>query len=176
MEEPSHGAVLSTPPAPADLARAHFAGRLSVETDASDVNADAQLIGRAFTLVDVRSAESWDQGRIPGAVHLPGREIAARAADGTLAALAPPTLPLVVYCWGPGCNGAAKAAFAFAGLGYRVKELLGGFEYWAREGYAYENHDGVVLPPPDALTAPVSAPVPVPAASQAAQIPADCGC
>jgi len=43
---------------------------------------------------------------------------------------------LVVYCWGPACNGATKAAAELAALGRPVKEMLGGFEYWAREGHA----------------------------------------
>ena len=41
---------------------------------------------------------------------------------------------MVVYCWGPGCNGATRAALQFSRLGYAVKEMIGGFEYWAREG------------------------------------------
>jgi rhodanese-related sulfurtransferase len=41
---------------------------------------------------------------------------------------------VVTYCWGPGCNGATRAALAFARLGYPVKEMIGGYEYWVREG------------------------------------------
>ena len=34
---------------------------------------------------------------------------------------------------GPGCNGATKAALTLVQSGYsRVRELIGGFEYWAR--------------------------------------------
>ncbi|MGZ4123683.1 MAG: rhodanese-like domain-containing protein, partial [Tumebacillaceae bacterium] len=40
----------------------------------------------------------------------------------------------VVYCWGPACNGATKAAARLSELGYRVKEMLGGIEYWRKEG------------------------------------------
>ena len=46
--------------------------------------------------------------------------------------------PLVVYCWGPGCNGATKLAHELAALGRPVKEMIGGFEYWAREGHPVE--------------------------------------
>jgi rhodanese-related sulfurtransferase len=70
-------------------------------------------------------------------------------------------MPVVVYCWGPGCNGATKAALAFAALGHPVREMIGGFEYWAREGLAVETADGVQRPVIDPLTAP---------------IPAACGC
>jgi rhodanese-related sulfurtransferase len=135
-------AVMSVPLAASEAALAHFAARLSFEADVSDVHADQALIGTAFVLVDSRSSESWVQGRIPGAIHLPTREIAARAADGSLAALVPPGTPVVTYCWGPGCNGATKAALAFARLGYPVKEMIGGFEYWVREGFAYDSAQG----------------------------------
>jgi rhodanese-related sulfurtransferase len=60
-----------------------------------------------------------------------------------------------VYCWGPACNGATKAALEFAKLGYDVKEMIGGFEYWVREGFAYNTSNGLVQPDADPLTAPV---------------------
>jgi rhodanese-related sulfurtransferase len=130
-------------------AAAHFARRLAVETDVSDVHA-AHESGRAgFVLIDSRSEESWAQGHVPGAVHLPGREIAGRAG-----AELDPAVPVVTYCWGPGCNGATRAALTLARLGYRVREMIGGFEYWAREGLPVETADGVSRPEVDPLTAP----------------------
>jgi len=145
-------AVLSTPAAANDAALAHFAGRLSFEADVSDVHADLRLIGREFVLVDSRSAESWNQGRIPGAVHLPTRELAGRAADGSLAALVPPGTTVITYCWGPGCNGATRAALEYARLGYRVKEMIGGYEYWVREGFPVLTDAGETQCQPDGLT------------------------
>jgi hypothetical protein len=59
---------------------AHFAGRLAYETDVSDVAADIGAGVTGWVLIDSRSQESWDQGHVPGAVHLPTREIAARSA------------------------------------------------------------------------------------------------
>ena len=44
----------------------------------------------------------------------------------------------MLYCWGPACNGASKAAARLAAQGYRVKEMLGGIEYWRKEGGALE--------------------------------------
>jgi rhodanese-related sulfurtransferase len=128
---------------------AHFAGRLAFETDVSDVHA-ALAAGSSFTLVDVRSSACWDQGHIPGAVHLPGGKVRLRA-ERTLDR----DRPVVVYCWGPACNGATKAALELARLGYQVKEMIGGFEYWVREGFAYETATGEVQPTPDPLTSPV---------------------
>ena len=136
----------STPPADA---AAHFARRLAVETDVSDVHAALESGHAGFVLLDSRSEESWAQGHVPGAVHLPGREIAGRAA-----AELDPAVPVVTYCWGPGCNGATRAALTLAQLGYRVREMIGGFEYWAREGLAVQTAAGVARPDVDLLTAP----------------------
>lgn len=114
----------------------YFSAKLAHETDPSDVYA-AQRAGESFVLVDVRSADAWDQGHAVGAIHLPYREIAARAAIEL-----DPAVPVVVYCWSPGCNAGAKGAVEFARLGYAVREMIGGFEYWAREGLPVEASTG----------------------------------
>lgn len=106
----------------------HFSAKLDHETDASDVY-HAQRSGERLTLLDVRSAAAWAQGRIVGAVHMPYREIAERAP-----AELDPAVPVVVYCWSPGCNAGTKGALELAKLGYQVKEMIGGYEYWVRQG------------------------------------------
>jgi rhodanese-related sulfurtransferase len=122
--------VLATGAASAADAVTHFTARLSFETDVSDVHADFETGATGIVVVDSRSAESWEQGHLPHALHLPTAEIAGRASD-----LVPGGAVVVTYCWGPGCNGATRAALEFARLGYRVKEMIGGFEYWVREGF-----------------------------------------
>jgi rhodanese-related sulfurtransferase len=146
-----HSAVLSTAPAAPAEAAAHFAARLAFEADVSDVHADLSARVPGIVVVDSRSDASWAQGHIPGALHIPTAripELAPRLVD--------PSLTVVTYCWGPGCNGATRAALAFSRLGYSVKEMLGGFEYWAREGFAVDSHHGTRSRPVDELTAPVS--------------------
>ena len=59
------------------------------------------------------------------AINLPSSKIN----EQSLVALDKST-PLVVYCWGPGCNGATKAAAKLSALGYQVKEMIGGIQYW----------------------------------------------
>jgi rhodanese-related sulfurtransferase len=113
-----------------------FTAKLTHETDASDVYA-AQKGGDEFVLVDVRGEEAWAQGRISGAMHMPYREIAERAPREL-----DPSVPVVVYCWSPGCNAGAKGALEFARIGYRVREMIGGYEYWVREGQPTENDQG----------------------------------
>ncbi|WP_157248639.1 rhodanese-like domain-containing protein [Nonomuraea typhae] len=144
-------AVTSIAPAGNAAALAHFAARLAFETDVSDVAADLQDGVPGLVVIDSRSKESWDQGHVDGAVHLPTGEIAARAES-----LVPKDTVVVTYCWGPGCNGATRAALEFAKLGYAVKEMIGGFEYWAREGFPVATSAGVTRHPIDKLTAPVS--------------------
>jgi rhodanese-related sulfurtransferase len=127
-----------------------FAAKLRYETDPADLAA-IRATGASPVVIDTRSPASWAQGRIPGALHVPGPELADRA---------PSMLPdldadIVVYCWGPGCNGSTRAALTLASLGYRrVRELIGGFEYWAREGLAIETDTGRTRRPVDQLTAP----------------------
>ncbi len=140
----------SVPPAPPAAAAAHFAVRLSVETDVSDVHADLAA-DAGLLVIDSRGEAAWRQGHLPGARHLPTVEIAARAAE-----LIRPGTPVVTYCWGPGCNGATRAALEFALLGYPVKEMIGGYEYWVREGFPVQTATGLIRRPIDGLTAPVT--------------------
>ncbi|MEU4926168.1 rhodanese-like domain-containing protein [Streptomyces yokosukanensis] len=138
------------PAAPAEAA-AYFRASLAFHADVSDVATVLAAGGDpGFVVVDTRSTESWDQGRIPGAVHLPTALVPEQAER-----LLDRSVPVVTYCWGPGCNGATRAALALAELGYQVKEMLGGFEYWAREGFAYETWQGPARRAADPLTAPV---------------------
>ena len=131
-----------------DAAVEHFAAKLRFETDPSDVAA-AFAAGEEFVLVDARGHSSWHQGRIAGAIHLPHAEIPDRA----LAEI-PIATPVVVYCWGPGCNGATRAALQFSRLGYAVREMIGGFEYWAREGLEIVDDSGPITRAVDTLAAP----------------------
>lgn len=137
----------------ANQAITHFENRLRFETDVSDVQAALHSGAPGFVLVDSRGQAAWDQGHLPGALHLPTAQIAERAAE-----LVPTGTPVVTYCWGPGCNGATRAALEFARLGYEVREMLGGYEYWVREGFPVQTHLGLQTRRADPLTAPVSGP------------------
>ncbi|AXA54617.1 rhodanese-like domain-containing protein [Pseudomonas thivervalensis] len=122
--------VREVPAAPSDIALQHFSRRLSFETDCSDVHASQQAGTVDFVLVDVRGPGAYERGHVPGAINLPTRTLTAQA----LAAHAKTTL-FVVYCAGPHCNGANKAAVRLATLGYPVKEMIGGIMGWLDEGF-----------------------------------------
>lgn len=131
--------VLETSAAEPEVARIHFHGKLEYETDPSDVFTDLENGVSGFVLVDARSKEAFDKVHIPKAISIPYRTINA----GTTNSLSKDKL-VVLYCWGPGCNAATKAAVRLATLGFRVKEMLGGIEYWQREGYPTESSNANV--------------------------------
>jgi rhodanese-related sulfurtransferase len=147
----STAAVGRVPPAEPDVAAAFFAARIACQTDVSDVHALLESGDPGFALIDTRGDAAWEQGRIPRAVHLPTAEIPHRAPG-----LLDHSVPVVTYCWGPGCNGSTRAALALSRLGYQVREMIGGFEYWVREGFRVESGTGVTQRPVDPLTGPTA--------------------
>ncbi len=126
---PSQVAAISAA-TPAE-AQAHFAAEFRFETDCWDVH-DALSRGEAdFVLLDVRSAELFARGHVPGAIHLPHGKLV----ESKLAAWPAETL-FVTYCAGPHCNGAARGALRLAALGRPVKIMAGGITGWLDEGFA----------------------------------------
>jgi rhodanese-related sulfurtransferase len=125
--------VSQVPAAPAGIARAHFAQRLSLETDCADVHASMACgVAAGFVLLDVRGPHAYAQSHLPGAISLPYREMTlermAHWPDGTL---------FVVYCAGPHCNAADWGAMRLAELNRPVKLMIGGMTGWVDEGFAY---------------------------------------
>jgi rhodanese-related sulfurtransferase len=125
---PSRSPVTEVPPLSSADALQHFSRLLEVETDCWDVH--ASLESGSFVLLDVRSPELFRRGHVRGAVNLPHARISARA----LEQYAPGTL-FVVYCGGPHCNGADRAAIRLASLGRPVKKMIGGATGWIDEGF-----------------------------------------
>jgi rhodanese-related sulfurtransferase len=123
--------VTDVPAAPSTEALAHFEGLLAFETDCWDVHTALEAGHPGFVVLDVRGPEAFATGHVPGAVNLPYRRITAR----TLAAHPEGTL-FVVYCAGPHCNGADRAAIALARLGRPVKKMIGGVTGWQDDGFA----------------------------------------
>ncbi|MDN3399413.1 rhodanese-like domain-containing protein [Psychrobacter sp. APC 3426] len=102
-----------------------FATKLACETDCSDVYADIKEQTKNYILLDVRSREAFDKSHAITAVSMPHSEINSES----FAMYDKDTL-FVVYCWGPGCNGATKAGLKISALGFAVKEMIGGIHYW----------------------------------------------
>jgi rhodanese-related sulfurtransferase len=107
----------------------HYADKLAYEIDAWDLKVALEQ-GENITLIDARSAAAYTAEHIPGAIHLPHRQMDAR----TTAQMDRASL-VVTYCDGIGCNASTKAALNMSRLGFRVKELMGGLDWWKRDGH-----------------------------------------
>jgi rhodanese-related sulfurtransferase len=127
-------AVTQIAAADSTAALRHFESAFQFETDCWDVH-DANSTGRQdFVLLDVRSHELYATGHAPGAVSLPHRKIV----ESIIGRYPPQTL-FVVYCAGPHCNGAHRAAVRLATLGRPVKLMIGGITGWLDEGFPLEH-------------------------------------
>ncbi|ATN81999.1 rhodanese-like domain-containing protein [Coxiella burnetii] len=75
-------------------------------------------------VVDVRAAEDYKKGHVPGAINLPSNEWekAAEKLDKEKTN--------IIYCYSQVCHLAAKAAVKFAEQGFPVMEMEGGFKTW----------------------------------------------
>lgn len=111
---------------------AHYENKLKYEIDSYDLW-ESITVGKAIVVVDARSAEAYAERHIPGAVNIPHRNMAPE----TTADLDKDLL-YVTYCDGIGCNASTKGALNMTRLGFNVKELMGGLDWWMRDGYETE--------------------------------------
>ena len=126
-------AVTQTPAAAPAAALSRFEAQFAFETDCWDVH-EAMISGQpGFVLLDVRSPALFAKGHAPGAVNLPHAKIIESKLAGY-----PANMLFVVYCAGPHCNGAARAAVRLARLGRPVKLMAGGLTGWIDEGFELE--------------------------------------
>ncbi|ACL96942.2 rhodanese-like domain-containing protein [Caulobacter vibrioides] len=125
--------VSAIPAAAPEVAAAHFAARLSLETDCADVAAAMRAGEVDFVLLHVVGApQAYARRHVPGALHLRHAEISAERMSAW-----PADTLFVVYCAGPHCNGADQAALKLARLGRPVKLMIGGITGWADEGLPF---------------------------------------
>jgi rhodanese-related sulfurtransferase len=111
----------------------HFRNKLAHETDAWDLN-EMLRAGANVVVVDARTEGAFAQEHIPQAISLPHRTMSRESTKHlTREAL------YVTYCDGIGCNASTKGALKFAELGFQVKELIGGIDWWKRDGYPTES-------------------------------------
>lgn len=83
--------------------------------------------------LDARQPFGFEKERIPTAINLPYREMNKESIRHLDKAKT-----YVCYCDGIGCNASTKGALNMTKLGFRVKELMGGIEWWKFDGYATE--------------------------------------
>ena len=110
----------------------HYKSKLDFEMDSWDVH-EALGNGKRLVVVDGRTAEAYAREHIPGALSLPHRGI-----DAESTASLDPSWVYVCYCDGIGCNASTKTALKLLMLGFEVRELIGGLDWWKRDGYPTE--------------------------------------
>ena len=115
----------------------HYENKLAFEMDPSDLF-DALNNGENVIVVDARKAFGFEAEHIPTAINIPHREMTVESTKH----LDKDTL-YVTYCDGIGCNASTKGALNMAKLGFKVKELIGGIEWWKLDGYATEGTKGI---------------------------------
>jgi len=104
-------------------ARAYFEDKLAFTTGPVELDRWIKAGEDNLVVVDVRAAQDYAKGHIPGAINLPREKwesLQGLSRDKTN----------VVYCYTQQCHLAANAALYFASRGYPVMELEGGFASW----------------------------------------------
>jgi len=107
----------------------YYTRKLQFEIDSWDLSVDLSQGGKV-QVIDARSIDAFDKEHIPGAISLPHRTMS----EATTSDLDRGTL-CVVYCDGIGCNASTKGALNMLNLGFQVKELIGGLDWWKRDGH-----------------------------------------
>lgn len=121
-----HESVFAQP----EASQQYLSAKLAWYVDAWDL-AEWQALGdQRLVVIDVRSATAYSAGHLCGAINFPHRLMSAAA----LEVLDKDKL-YVTYCDGIGCNGSTKGALRLASAGYRVKELIGGLDFWRRDDH-----------------------------------------
>ena len=113
-----------------------YTAKLEYETDSWDLS-EALNSGENVVVIDARSAEAYSLEHIPSAINIPHRnmnEESTRKLDKSKL--------YVTYCDGIGCNASTKGALKMSKLGFQVKELLGGLDWWKRDGYGTHGEQG----------------------------------
>lgn len=111
--------------------------KLKYEIDSWDLH-ESLKHNEQVIVIDTRSEEVYQREHIPGAVNLPHRTMNA----DTTRKLNKETM-YVTYCDGIGCNASTKGALNMTKLGFKVKELIGGIDWWKRDGFSTEGKSGV---------------------------------
>lgn len=109
----------------------YYQSKLEYEMDSSDLNDALQKNNDLYVIVDGRSPEAFAIEHIPGAMNLWHKEISYH-----FTAHLNKDKIYVCYCDGIGCNASTKTALKLLTLNFKVKELIGGLDWWKRDGYS----------------------------------------
>ncbi len=114
--------------------------KLEYEMDSADLH-EALGRGEPIVVVDGRSSDAYASEHILGAVSLPHRDISFNNTESLHKSML-----YVCYCDGIGCNASTKTALKLLTLGFRVRELIGGLDWWKRDGYPTHGEESPSAP------------------------------
>lgn len=106
--------------------------KLNFEIDSWDLYT-ALNNGENIVVIDVRKNTAYNTEHIQGAVNLHHSLINTESTS-----LFDRNALYVTYCDGIGCNGSTKGALKMLQLGFKVREMIGGLDWWKRDGYQTE--------------------------------------
>ncbi|WP_316821901.1 rhodanese-like domain-containing protein [Pedobacter gandavensis] len=109
-----------------------YENKLAFEMDPSDLF-EALNNGEKVIALDARKPFGFDTEHIPTAINIPHREMNEERTKHL-----DKDYTYVTYCDGIGCNASTKGALNMSKLGFKVKELIGGLEWWKFDGFATE--------------------------------------
>ena len=113
----------------------HYENKLKFEMDSWDLYESINN-GEEVIVIDARASEAFLIQHIPGAINLPHRTMSVETTNDL-----DKSVLYITYCDGIGCNASTKGALKMAKLGFKVKELLGGLDWWLRDGYATDGRE-----------------------------------
>lgn len=114
----------------------YYQAKLDFEIDSADLYAALIANKEDVVVVDARSTAAYAIEHIPSAINLPYQSMS----DSSVSSLDGQKL-YVCYCDGIGCNASTKGALTLATLGFEVVELMGGLDWWKRDGYETEGQN-----------------------------------
>ena len=97
-------------------------GEETLRIEQLDARAAAERSAEGALFVDVRERSEWDEGHVPGAIHIPYEELRARAHE------LPLDRPIVLYC-ASGVRSSLAASILESG-GRTSANMRGGFTAW----------------------------------------------
>lgn len=108
----------------------YYQSKLEYEVDSSDLYNELQNDENIYIVVDGRSPDAFSIEHIKGAVNIWHKDICSNSTKDL-----DKNKIYICYCDGVGCNASTKTALKLLTLGFKVKELIGGLDWWKRDGY-----------------------------------------
>lgn len=109
-----------------------FEEKIKYEIDPYSVRHIVDEKDKNYLILDVRDSDSYKAGHVPGAINVPSHEASKHIEK------LPKDKTLITYCYHVVCFAAPKVALLLARKGYKVMEMVGGFDEWKKHDHPIE--------------------------------------